>query len=91
MRAPTEQELREIAEYFDPKMESGTPPEDLMAGARICVWDNYTSDGPGYCGKVAMILWPGGPECADVMIWRPVMKQVETGEFRVEAIRGGLE
>lgn len=43
---------------------------ETLEGARIAMFDSYTSDGPGYCGKVALVLFSGGPDCVDTYTWR---------------------
>lgn len=38
----------------------------LIEGAAISVIDDYMTDSPGYCGKVMIVVWPGGPELTAV-------------------------
>lgn len=35
---------------------------DMLSAARVCIFDRYMTDGPGYFGRVAVIVWAGGPE-----------------------------
>ncbi len=41
---------------------------DLIKSAYISVFDNYTTDCPGYRGKVFSVIYSGGPEFYDVFI-----------------------
>ena len=68
-RLPTPSELEQIA-----RMDSGSgAAEDVLAGSRemlecasVAVFDNYMPDSPGYCGRVAVVVWPGGYELTEV-------------------------
>jgi len=41
-------------------------PEEEYANAAIAVWDDYITDGPCYCGKVMVVVWPGSPSFHNV-------------------------
>lgn len=72
MRPPNDEEFIDILRTY-----CGAAPGGLSAGeaaalltsARITVADDYVSDTPGYCGRVALILHSGGPECVEVVTW----------------------
>jgi hypothetical protein len=40
---------------------------DALTNARVCIFDNYITDGPGYVGRVAVVVWAGGPEIVSVV------------------------
>ena len=67
-REPTADELDAIvaataaAQGFDCTQMEWEEHEQMTRSAHIAVFDNFVSDGPGYCGRVAVIVWPGGPE-----------------------------
>jgi hypothetical protein len=74
-RRPTDQEVNELFNYsvfqegpMLDKEESDQITENVQEAA-IAVFDNYISDGPGYRGKVMMVVWPGSPSMFDVYIW----------------------
>lgn len=68
-RAPTPDELRIIVycicDEHDPEFQE---TKDALDQAAVAVFDGYISDGPGYAGRVATVVWPGGPELFDVFI-----------------------
>ena len=41
----------------------------MIENAAIAVFENYMSDGPGYAGKVMVVVWSGGPEFTDTYTW----------------------
>ena len=43
--------------------------EDGTEGASIAVFDNYCSDGPGYFGRVMVVVWTGGPGIFQAFTW----------------------
>lgn len=79
MRAPTDTELQELADHMGTDLES-------LSNARICIWEDYVADGPGFCGKVAVILWSGGPEIIESYIWEPEMVLRRTGNFKIKQV-----
>jgi hypothetical protein len=53
--------------------EHGWEPQDaleLVDRSWIAVFDRYMPDCPGYCGKVALVVWPGGVEQAQVFTFK---------------------
>jgi hypothetical protein len=70
-RAPTSLEIDQIADALrQPMGLDEQEGYDLAHAARVAVFDHFISDGPGYTGRVALVLHSGGPECVDVVIWR---------------------
>ena len=57
-RKPTEEELRIIASLT---CEDGPDEAEYIASRPVAVFDNYISDGPGYTGTVAIVVW-GEPQ-----------------------------
>jgi hypothetical protein len=46
----------------------GTDPyetADILANARIVVIEGYMTGGPGYCGRVVIVIYDGAPEFVD--------------------------
>ena len=53
--------------------DHGWEPADaleLVDRSWIAVFDRYMPDCPGYCGKVALVVWPGGVEQAQVFTFK---------------------
>ena len=70
-RKPTPEELRELADYLRrPDEVAADDIPGFIQGACIAVFDDYISDGPGYRGKVMMVMWSGGPGMYEVYSWR---------------------
>ena len=60
-RRPTAVELEVI--HAAVMQRTGINADDAfndLLGARIAVFDRYCPDGPGYTGKVALVIWSGG-------------------------------
>ena len=80
-RPPTPEEQAELLDYVVPP--SVPDPSDAVRdilrahvaiaihNAAIAVFDHYSTDGPGYVGKVLVIVWPGAPEQHELFIWAP--------------------
>jgi hypothetical protein len=71
-RTPTPQEYHDIGQCIGG--DGAT-----LDGAAVAIFDDYITDGPGYHGKIAMVVWPGGPDLSDVFVeykdplkWRQV-------------------
>jgi hypothetical protein len=70
-RMPHAPELAQIAAALGEY--SGMSPgeaQDALAGARVAVFDHYITDCPGYSGRVALVLYSGGPELVECYLWR---------------------
>lgn len=78
-RKPTEQEVEQLIAYEAQEMyEKPTDNELTEARETIVGWvengggsvfDNYITDGPGYSGKVLVVVWPGSPAMTSTYIW----------------------
>ena len=77
-RLPTHEEKDELWRYlcrdysFKAQDLADTEAGQLkgcIEDAAIAVFDNYISDGPGYAGKVMLVVWPGGPDLREAFIW----------------------
>lgn len=78
-REPTEAELQAFfdfqlqAIYRDPAEVICQEDRDQVTGdieaARVAVFDNYISDGPGYTGSLMVVIWGGGPETFELYGW----------------------
>jgi len=75
-RPPTAEERAELAAWL--REQGNQPFEDLddelayqlgNEGASIAVFDNYCSDGPGYFGRVMVVVWTGGPGIFQAFTW----------------------
>lgn len=67
-REATPHELETIAEICAggcTQMEYADTLEGVKA-ASVAVFTRYISDSPGYVGRVAVVVWPGGPDLFDV-------------------------
>lgn len=75
MREPTAEEKQELLDYimthdyitFDDEDREDT--RLIIENATIGVQDDYITGCPGYCGKIMMVIWDGGPGCHEVFIW----------------------
>lgn len=66
-RAPTAAELARILDMACNPMDCDADAyREALDAARVAVFDNYMSDSPGYTGRVAVVVWSGGPELFDV-------------------------
>ncbi len=69
IRKPTEEEKKQLAESaldcFDDVKEAMAFVNDSM----IAVCDDFCCDSVGYRGKMMMVIWPGGPNCSQVLCW----------------------
>lgn len=73
MRNPTEDEKEDIAKYLQDQCGANTEPgygTEMVGRSWIGVADNYISDGPGYTGRVIVVIYPAGPETHDVLCYR---------------------
>ena len=72
LRPPTDDELHQMAEQISAGMGGLELPDALayLGEARACVFDEYMSDGPGYIGRVCVVVWPGGPDLVSVFTFK---------------------
>jgi hypothetical protein len=74
-RRPTTAEKAELIAYLVRTLYVAATDEDRAYEARevengaIAVFDDYATDGPGYAGKVLMVVWGGSPSFAQVFTW----------------------
>lgn len=59
---------------------------ELVAGAWVAVFDNYMPDGPGYCGKVALVLWSGGVDLVETFVFRQPASGAEYAEVAPRSV-----
>ncbi len=74
-RVPTDSEKAELVAASlrrwcdDPDPQAREDQTLLVDAAAIAVFDTYCTGGPGYVGKVMVVVWDGGPSQAEVYIW----------------------
>lgn len=73
-RIATEAELLEIAEatikeFGMTDKEDRQQIIDSVRDAWVSVWDDYQTGSPGYCGKIAVVIFDGGPEFTRTYTW----------------------
>ncbi len=83
MRLPTELEKEELlkyvvnAKYIEPTPADWGEEAVYLDSIWITVFDDYITDGPGYAGRVMVVVWGGSPSFTETFIW-------ESEEFRGE-------
>lgn len=84
-RIPTAEELDVIATATQQEIQPTYAEKEehrLNVGEQeISVFDKYVSDGPGYAGRVAVIVWGGGPELVSVVTLDSNPPRHHTGEL----------
>ena len=74
-RKASEAELSQLAEYLILKQGLAADGEDAVSvrsrleSAAIAVFDHYITDGPGYAGKLMVVVWSGSPELYEAYVW----------------------
>lgn len=74
-RVPTEEERAELIaykakiSYRNPTKDDLEQEKDFVENASIAVFDNYITDGPGYAGKVMIVIWSGDPSFTETYTW----------------------
>lgn len=79
-RTPTPEEIEELIQHL---VENGLCREDAeldVASNRIAVFDHYMTDGPGYTGKVMLVLWSGSPGCISSYTFHPFAEAAATSD-----------
>lgn len=70
-RCPTNEELAQLAAVTTPSISPSTveikEQVERLEESAIAVFEGYVSDGPGFAGTLAVIVWPGGPDLVSVM------------------------
>lgn len=75
-REPTPKEKRELIAYNTVRAYENPTREDrdeqamFVEAAAIAVFDDYITGGPGYAGKLMMVVWDGSPSFYEVYTWR---------------------
>jgi len=64
-REANDEERQAIIQAVGPEIEDGH-----LEDAAVAVFDGYSSDTPGYQGKLAVVVWPGGPYLHEVFTIR---------------------
>ena len=74
-RKPTQEEKGQLVQYLwlknyvDPTETDKEEEQGLVENAAIAVFDHYITDGPGYSGKVMIVVWSGSPGLTQTFIW----------------------
>ena len=76
-RKPTEEEKEQLIQYLFEQENTANPTEEdredkagMIENAAIAVFDGYITDGPGYSGRVMVVVWSGGPDITETFVWR---------------------
>jgi hypothetical protein len=72
-RSATEQELTQIWHWLQVSglaEQYSLEQEGWHIGYWICVFDDYCTGSPGYCGKLAYMIWDGMPDACTVFVWK---------------------
>jgi hypothetical protein len=89
-RKPTPEEVVLLAQWVCAQRNEPVPTDqseidDLIAGASIAVFDGYITDGPGYSGRIMVVVWSGAPEffnCFTLDAWYRNIKVSKLEEVR---------
>lgn len=69
-RKPTEAEKKELQRYLEEVDNyEAKATQDIIEGAYIAVFDDYSTGSPGYFGKVMIVVYDGGPSQTETYIW----------------------
>ena len=74
-RIPTEEERAELVDvvventYINPSPEEIEMTRESVDNLWIAVFDDYITDGPGYAGKLMVVVWGGSPEFVESYVW----------------------
>ncbi len=85
-RKPTQEEKDQLVQYLwlknyvDPTDADKEEQQGFVENAAISVFDHYTTDSPGYQGKLMVVVWGGSPTLCQVYIWN----REEIEEIRIE-------
>lgn len=67
-RSPNADELRQLADWLQSHGHDEYAAE-IATYAYVAVYDHYTTDSPGYAGKLMSVVWSGSPTFFDVFTW----------------------
>lgn len=80
-RLPNKVEVAELVQF---QCDLGREFE-FVAGevfdACIAVFDEYKTSGPGYAGKVMVVVWNAAPSCFDLFVWQDGRLRKKGREF----------
>ncbi|HZE87112.1 MAG TPA: hypothetical protein VE090_02785 [Methylomirabilota bacterium] len=81
-RKPTEEEKKEIIAYllehdFENNETERENVEGYVENAAIAVFDDYITGGPGYSGKVMVVVYDGGPNQTETYSWNSLDGKIE--------------
>ncbi len=86
-RKPTQEEKQELLESVIAEKYLKTPTEEerqddagMIENAAISVFDHYITDGPGYAGKIMVVVWSGDPSFTETYIWD---REYENGKVNI--------
>lgn len=76
-RKPTEEEYLQLFSLEWERQYGGSkndPKEEetlraFIRDAAIAVFDGYITDGPGYVGKIMVVVWTGSPTFYEAYTW----------------------
>jgi hypothetical protein len=70
VRPATQEELNQLKQYrMNVWDEDEANTVSLVYNAAIAVFPHYMSGGPGYAGKVMVVVYDGGPEYVEIYTW----------------------
>lgn len=78
MREPTPEELGQLLNWHlerqygeNHKLTYDEIEDERLSirNASICVFPNYITDGPGYSGRVMVVVWSGDPTFVEAFVW----------------------
>lgn len=64
----------------EPSVEERQDEADCIEHTSIVVFDDYITDGPGYAGKVMVVVWGGSPSFTETYIWEPPILPEDKGK-----------
>ena len=84
-RKPTEAEKNELVTYllvndYANDKDEREQVEGFVKSAAIAVFDDYISGGPGYAGKIMVVIYDGGPYQTETYTW---IRDINPGEENV--------
>jgi hypothetical protein len=73
LRPPDEEEIKQLKQYLFNKMMGGEFDEEeatgLLGDAYIAVFPDYVTGGPGYFGRVMIVVYDGSPGFVESYCW----------------------
>lgn len=96
IRKPTEEEKEDLVDYFMREGKSRENAEQLVECYYFGVIDDYTSDCPGYAGKIVFAVY-GHPGLSEVYVYedgelvRQESEREEVLASKLESARSKLE